>query len=93
MSPNEEPLRRRVGVSRRVKIQTAISARSAPATRPGKNPTRTAMVGNLLQDAARGIVPFVFVTGITEADCVFVEEAVGDKVEEEEDVGVGGLAA
>jgi hypothetical protein len=95
ISPNDEPLCRRVDLVRCVarKRHSDASVRRTPATRPGKNPTRTAGVGNLLQDAvARGVVPFEFVTGITEADCVLVEEVVGDEAVEDgedEDVGVG----
>ena len=65
-----------------------------PVRRPGKNPTRTAVAGNLSQDASlTAVVPFVLVTGTTEADSVLVEDCVGDAAVEEgeeEDVGVGG---
>ena len=96
MSPNDEPLCRRVDLARWVarKRHSDASVRRIPATRPGKKPTRTADVGNLLQDAsARGVVPFEFATGITEAGCVLVEEVVGDEaveVGEDEDAGAGG---
>lgn len=98
MFPNEEPLCRRVDDLWRWAAQRHIiaNARSAPATRPGKKPTRTAEAGNLLQDAAvRAVVLFPLMTGITEADCVLVDEVVGDEAvdEGEEEVAVGAAGA
>jgi hypothetical protein len=95
MLPKDEPLCLRVDLRwcapRR---QIVATATSAPATKPGKKPTRTAVAGNLLHDAtARGVVPFVLVTGTTEADWVLVEEVVGDEEVAEgevEEVGTGG---
>jgi hypothetical protein len=91
--PNEEPLRLRVDLRWWApRMQIVATVLRMPATRPGKKPTRTAGAGNLLQDSVIRAVPFVLVTGITEADCVLVEDCVGDAVgaAEEEDVGVGG---
>lgn len=93
MLPKEEPLYRLVDLWRWApRKQIVAMVMRAPATMPGKNPTSTAVAGNLLQDSAIGAVPFVLMTGITEADCVLVEECVGDVVAEAEaeDVGVGG---
>ena len=74
-------------------IHIVAIVRSAPAIRPGKNPTRIAVAGNLLQDtAATVVVPFPLVTGTTEADCVLVVEGVGDEVVEEEEDEDAGLA-
>jgi len=91
MLPKEEPLCRRVDLRRWApKRQIDATVRSAPATSPGKNPTRTAVAGNLSHDSAvSGAVPFVVVTGTTDADCVLVEEVVGEPAGEE-DVGAGG---
>ena len=95
MLPKEEPLWRRVDLRRCApRRQTVAMVRSAPATSPGKNPTRTAAMGNFSQDSAvSGAVPFVVVTGTTDADCVLVEEVVGDEAvgEREDDVGAGGV--
>lgn len=95
MLPKDEPLCLRVDLRRWApRRQIVATVMRMPARRPGKNPTRTAVTGNLSQDASvSGVVPFVFVTGTTEADCVLVEDCVGDAAVEEgeeEDVGAGG---
>ena len=98
MFPNEEPLCRRFALWRRAaRRHTLASVRNTPAKRPGKNPTRTAMAGNLLQyAAAKGVVPFEIVIGITDAARVLVEDVVGDELledGEDEDAGSGGCAS
>lgn len=62
---------------------------STPRTRPGKKPTRTAVIGNLLHDSEMGAV--VLNTGVDVADD---DEAVGRAVEavvevevEDEEIG------
>lgn len=47
------------------------AARSAPRTRPGKKPTRRAVMGNLLQDAVSWGDSFV--TGVTDVEAPVVE--------------------
>ena len=54
MFPKEEPLWRRdtLRFPRAPRKQILAMERSMPRTRPGKKPTRMAVIGNLLQDAA-----------------------------------------
>ena len=61
-------------------------ARSAPRTRPGKKPTRSAVIGNLLQDSPAAGDSFA--TGVTEVETRVVElDAVGVVAEAEDIVG------
>lgn len=92
--PKEEPLCRRPDLRRRApRRQIVATVISAPATSPGKKPTSIAVMGNLSQESAvSGTVPFLLVTGTTDADCVLID-IVGDaaaEVREEEDAGAGG---
>ena len=95
MLPKEDPLCLREEVFRRdtPRMHIADTVRRIPAMKPGKNPTSIARAGNLSQVSFVGIVPFVFVTGTTEADCVLIKEVVRDAAMEEEvgeEVGAGG---
>jgi len=86
MFPNEDPLFRREDLWRcAAKRHIDRTARSAPAMRPGKNPTRSAVTGNWLQGLA--VAAFgqfeVTGTGIALADCVLVEDAVEEGAEED----------
>ena len=89
MFPNEDPLRRRWALRRCApNRQMLATVRRTPNTRPGKKPTRTAVIGNLSHEAVRGVV--LFFAGAEEdvgdgLDCV--EAAVEDGDEELDVVG------
>lgn len=84
MFPKEEPLRLRSALRRREpRMQTPAMVSRIPAARPGKNPTRTAVAGNLLH--SWGMITGVFVEGEEEdVELGWVEE-LGDAEPEDED--------